>query len=56
MATLESIILEASDIKAYLPNVCALKEALRKAKEWISKLECVQVRLFLSIMFYILKV
>ncbi|CAE1156303.1 KDM5 [Acanthosepion pharaonis] len=42
MATLESIILEASDIKAYLPNVCALKEALRKAKEWISKLECVQ--------------
>eukprot|EP00106_Octopus_bimaculoides_P001838 XP_014769280.1 PREDICTED: lysine-specific demethylase 5A-like [Octopus bimaculoides] len=42
MSTLESIIAEANDIKAYLPNVSALKEALRKAKEWTSKLDAVQ--------------
>lgn len=42
MATLEAIIKEAEGINAYLPNVTALKDALRKAKEWTSKVEGVQ--------------
>jgi len=45
MATLEAIIKEAEGIPAYLPNVTALKDALRKAKEWTNKVEAVQVRL-----------
>ena len=43
MATLEAIIKEAEGIPAYLPNVTALKDALRKAKEWTNKVEAVQV-------------
>lgn len=45
MATLEAIIKEAEGIPAYLPNVTALKDALRKAKEWTNKVETVQVSL-----------
>ncbi|XP_013414674.1 lysine-specific demethylase 5A-like isoform X2 [Lingula anatina] len=40
--TLEAIINEAKGIPAYLPNVSALKEALRKAKEWTARVEAVQ--------------
>ena len=43
LTTLEAIIHEARGIPAYLPNVSALKEALRKAKEWTSRVEAVQV-------------
>ena len=46
MATLEAIIKEAEGIPAYLPNVTALKDALRKAKEWTNKVETVQVSLY----------
>ena len=42
MTTLEAIINEAKGIPAFLPNVSALKEAVRKAKEWASKVEGVQ--------------
>ncbi|XP_047659762.1 lysine-specific demethylase 5A isoform X1 [Tachysurus fulvidraco] len=42
MATLESIIVEAKNIPAYLPNVLALREALHKAKEWTARVEAIQ--------------
>ena len=44
MATIETIIQEASRVPLYLPNVSALKEALRKAREWSEKVDQVQVR------------
>ena len=43
MVTLESIVLEARNIPAYLPNILALREALHKAKEWTAKVEAIQV-------------
>lgn len=43
MVTLESILLEARNIPAYLPNILALREALQKAKEWTAKVEAIQV-------------
>lgn len=43
MATLEAIINEAKGIPAFLPNVSALKDALKKAKDWTYKVETVQV-------------
>ncbi|KAL2102272.1 hypothetical protein ACEWY4_001440 [Coilia grayii] len=42
MATLESIVFEAKNIPAYLPNVLALRDALQKAKEWTCKVEAIQ--------------
>uniref|UniRef100_A0AAR2LPF8 [histone H3]-trimethyl-L-lysine(4) demethylase n=1 Tax=Pygocentrus nattereri TaxID=42514 RepID=A0AAR2LPF8_PYGNA len=42
MITLESIVLEAKNIPAYLPNVLALREALHKAKEWTARVEAIQ--------------
>lgn len=42
-STLEAIINEAKNIPAYLPNVCALREAVRKANEWMTKVESIQV-------------
>uniref|UniRef100_A0A8B9LSL6 [histone H3]-trimethyl-L-lysine(4) demethylase n=1 Tax=Astyanax mexicanus TaxID=7994 RepID=A0A8B9LSL6_ASTMX len=42
MITLESIVMEAKNIPAYLPNVLALREALHKAKEWTSRVEAIQ--------------
>uniref|UniRef100_A0A671V917 [histone H3]-trimethyl-L-lysine(4) demethylase n=1 Tax=Sparus aurata TaxID=8175 RepID=A0A671V917_SPAAU len=42
MVTLESIVLEARNIPAYLPNILALREALQKAKEWTAKVEAIQ--------------
>ncbi|KAM3588026.1 uncharacterized protein V6R79_019360 [Siganus canaliculatus] len=42
LVTLESIVLEARNIPAYLPNILALREALQKAKEWTSKVEAIQ--------------
>uniref|UniRef100_A0A3B3XYM6 [histone H3]-trimethyl-L-lysine(4) demethylase n=1 Tax=Poecilia mexicana TaxID=48701 RepID=A0A3B3XYM6_9TELE len=42
MVTLESIVLEARNIPAYLPNVLALEEALQKAKDWTCKVEAIQ--------------
>lgn len=43
MVTLESIVLEARNIPAYLPNILALREALLRAKEWTAKVEAIQV-------------
>jgi histone demethylase JARID1 len=43
MATLEAIISEAKAIPAFLPNIMQLKDALKKAKEWTTKVESVQV-------------
>uniref|UniRef100_A0A6Q2XXI7 [histone H3]-trimethyl-L-lysine(4) demethylase n=1 Tax=Esox lucius TaxID=8010 RepID=A0A6Q2XXI7_ESOLU len=43
IVTLESIVMEARNIPAYLPNVLALREALHKAKEWSSKVDAIQV-------------
>uniref|UniRef100_A0A8C5HVF8 [histone H3]-trimethyl-L-lysine(4) demethylase n=1 Tax=Gouania willdenowi TaxID=441366 RepID=A0A8C5HVF8_GOUWI len=42
MVTLESIVLEAKNIPAYLPYILALREALQKAKDWTSKVEAIQ--------------
>lgn len=42
MVTLESIVVEAKNIPAYLPNVLALREALHKAKEWTARVEAIQ--------------
>uniref|UniRef100_A0A8D0C5I8 Lysine-specific demethylase 5A n=1 Tax=Scleropages formosus TaxID=113540 RepID=A0A8D0C5I8_SCLFO len=42
MTTLESIVMEARNIPAYLPNVLALRDALQKAKEWTAKVEAIQ--------------
>ncbi|XP_064606539.1 lysine-specific demethylase 5A-like isoform X1 [Liolophura sinensis] len=42
MTTLEAIINEARGIPAFLPNVVALKEAVRKAREWMNKVEGIQ--------------
>uniref|UniRef100_A0A3Q3GUM0 [histone H3]-trimethyl-L-lysine(4) demethylase n=1 Tax=Labrus bergylta TaxID=56723 RepID=A0A3Q3GUM0_9LABR len=42
MVTLESIVLEARNIPAYLPNILALREALQKAKEWTCKVDAIQ--------------
>uniref|UniRef100_A0AAY4BQ94 [histone H3]-trimethyl-L-lysine(4) demethylase n=1 Tax=Denticeps clupeoides TaxID=299321 RepID=A0AAY4BQ94_9TELE len=42
MVTLESIVMEAKNIPAYLPNVLALRDALQKAKEWTVKVEAIQ--------------
>lgn len=44
MASLESIVNEAKNIPAFLPNVLSLKEALQKAREWAAKVEAIQVR------------
>ena len=43
MATLESIVVEARNIPAYLPNVLALRAALLKARDWAGKVEAIQV-------------
>ena len=43
MATVEAIVQEASAVPVYLPNVSALKESLRKAREWSDKVDQVQV-------------
>lgn len=43
LVTLESIVIEARNIPAYLPNILALREALQKAKEWTVKVEAIQV-------------
>uniref|UniRef100_A0A4W4H272 [histone H3]-trimethyl-L-lysine(4) demethylase n=1 Tax=Electrophorus electricus TaxID=8005 RepID=A0A4W4H272_ELEEL len=43
MVSLESIVIEAKNIPAYLPNVLALREALHKAKEWTARVEAIQV-------------
>uniref|UniRef100_H3CMU6 [histone H3]-trimethyl-L-lysine(4) demethylase n=1 Tax=Tetraodon nigroviridis TaxID=99883 RepID=H3CMU6_TETNG len=42
LVTLESIVLEARNIPAYLPNILALREALQKAKDWTTKVEAIQ--------------
>uniref|UniRef100_A0A3P9JXH8 [histone H3]-trimethyl-L-lysine(4) demethylase n=1 Tax=Oryzias latipes TaxID=8090 RepID=A0A3P9JXH8_ORYLA len=41
LATLESIVVEARNIPAYLPNILALRDALQKAKEWTAKVEAI---------------
>ncbi|KAF3816466.1 hypothetical protein GH733_014639 [Mirounga leonina] len=42
VASLESIVNEAKNIPAFLPNVLSLKEALQKAREWTAKVEAIQ--------------
>uniref|UniRef100_H2RXZ0 [histone H3]-trimethyl-L-lysine(4) demethylase n=1 Tax=Takifugu rubripes TaxID=31033 RepID=H2RXZ0_TAKRU len=42
LVTLESIVIEARNIPAYLPNILALREALQKAKDWTVKVEAIQ--------------
>ncbi|KAJ8790828.1 hypothetical protein J1605_020922 [Eschrichtius robustus] len=42
VANLESIVNEAKNIPAFLPNVLSLKEALQKAREWTTKVEAIQ--------------
>ena len=44
LMTLEDIIKEAQGIPAYLPNTSALQEAVKKARDWVSKVESVQVK------------
>lgn len=40
---LESLLEEAKNIPAYLPNIQALHNVLKKGKEWITKVEAIQV-------------
>ena len=47
MGTLEVIVQEAAKVKIILPNVTALTEALKQAKEWSAKVEKIQVIVFL---------
>ncbi|MBZ3887808.1 Lysine-specific demethylase 5A [Sciurus carolinensis] len=42
VTSLESIVNEAKNIPAFLPNVLSLKEALQKAREWTAKVEAIQ--------------
>ena len=42
MTTIEVIVEGASNVPVYLPNVSALKEALRKSREWSLKVDQVQ--------------
>lgn len=42
LPTLESIVMEAKNIPAYLPNVLALRDALHKAKEWTARVKAIQ--------------
>ncbi|XP_014675758.1 PREDICTED: lysine-specific demethylase 5C-like [Priapulus caudatus] len=42
MATLEAIIHESRGISVYLPNISALRDALKKAKDWTAKVEAIQ--------------
>ncbi|XP_074862426.1 lysine-specific demethylase 5A isoform X3 [Carettochelys insculpta] len=42
MIALESIVNEAKNIPAYLPNVLALREALQRARDWTAKVEAIQ--------------
>ena len=43
MATLDTIVNEARNIPAFLPNAAALNEALKRAKDWTRKMEEIQV-------------
>lgn len=47
LSTLEELIEEADSIEAFLPSKVAIKEAMKKAKEWISKVETVMVILYM---------
>uniref|UniRef100_A0A8D2LYL1 Lysine-specific demethylase 5A n=1 Tax=Varanus komodoensis TaxID=61221 RepID=A0A8D2LYL1_VARKO len=42
IAALESIVNEAKNIPAYLPNVLALREALQRARDWTAIVEAIQ--------------
>ncbi|XP_033647980.1 lysine-specific demethylase 5A-like isoform X1 [Asterias rubens] len=42
MATLDTIVNEARNIPAFLPNTAALNEALKRAKDWTRKMEEIQ--------------
>ena len=48
MTSFEEIINESQGIKCYLPNVDQLKEAVKKAQEWISKVDGIQVNMQLT--------
>uniref|UniRef100_A0A674N2P5 [histone H3]-trimethyl-L-lysine(4) demethylase n=1 Tax=Takifugu rubripes TaxID=31033 RepID=A0A674N2P5_TAKRU len=50
LVTLESIVIEARNIPAYLPNILALREALQKAKDWTVKVEAIQVLTSLNLL------
>ncbi len=43
ISALEAIIAEAGAVPAYLPNVRQLIDAVKKAKEWLDKVDSVQV-------------
>lgn len=42
LTTLEDIIKEAQGIPAFLPNTSALQEAVKKARDWVAKVDSVQ--------------
>lgn len=42
IVVLESLLEEAKNIPAYLPNIQALHNVLKKGKEWISKVDAIQ--------------
>ncbi|KAG8536105.1 hypothetical protein GDO81_027115, partial [Engystomops pustulosus] len=48
VSSLESILAEARNIQAYLPNVLALKEALHRAKDWTSRVEAIQASIHVT--------
>lgn len=49
LSTLEAIISEAQGIPAYLPNTSALQDAVKKARDWVTKVDSVQVCLIMSL-------
>ncbi|XP_054718406.1 lysine-specific demethylase 5A-like [Uloborus diversus] len=42
LAVLESVLGEAGSVSVYLPNVLQLTDAVKKAKDWIAKVQAVQ--------------
>lgn len=47
MGTLEVIVQEAAKVKIVLPNVTALTDALKQAKEWTTYVDKIQVSLLI---------
>ncbi|KAG8170945.1 hypothetical protein JTE90_027093, partial [Oedothorax gibbosus] len=42
LSALESVVRDASNISVFLPNVLQLTDAVRKAKEWLHKVQAIQ--------------
>lgn len=48
---LESVLGEAGNLAVHLPNVLQLTDAVKKAKDWIAKVQAVQVMNIVTLLF-----